>query len=46
MVTADSPDERAASAFFLAVASRGNTRSVTIRAFDADEMASIIEKAG
>jgi uncharacterized protein with GYD domain len=46
VVTADFPDEQAASAFFLAVGSRGNTRSVTMRAFDADEMRSIIDKAG
>jgi uncharacterized protein with GYD domain len=46
VVTVDFPDEEAASAFWLKVGSRGNTRSVTMRAFDADEMRSIIGKAG
>ena len=46
VVTVDFPDEQTASAFWLAIGSGGNTRSVTMRAFDDEEMRNIITKAG
>jgi uncharacterized protein with GYD domain len=41
---ADFPDEETATAFALRLGSRGNVRTTTLRAFDIDEMRSIIGK--
>ena len=38
------PDDETATAFNLKLASAGNVRTTTMRAFDADEMTSIIGK--
>jgi len=40
----EAPDDEAASAFALALGSQGNLRSMTLRAFSADEVKGIIEK--
>lgn len=40
----EAADEESAAAAMLAVASEGNVRSVTLRAFDRDEMARVIAK--
>lgn len=42
----EAPDEESASAFFLDVGSRGVVRTTTLRAYDREEMSSIIEKLG
>ena len=42
----DAPDDESASAFALALASQGNLRSQTLRAFSADEMKGIVAKVG
>jgi uncharacterized protein with GYD domain len=42
----EAPDDESASAFVLALGSQGNLRGMTLRAFSADEMKGIIEKAG
>ena len=42
----DFPDEEAAVAALLQVGSLGNVRSNTLRAFDAEQMASIIRRTG
>ena len=39
------PDDHAATAFLLRLASLGNIRTQTMRAFDAQEMKGIIDKA-
>ena len=39
------PDDETATAFSLKLGAAGNVRTTTPRAFDADEMAKIIEKA-
>ena len=46
VVIAEAPDEESMTAAMLALTSRGTTRSTTLRAFDAEEMAGIIQKAG
>ena len=43
---ADFPDDEAGVAALLRVGSAGNIRSKTLRAFDSDEMAGIIGRAG
>jgi uncharacterized protein with GYD domain len=43
---ADFPDDETAVAALLQVGSAGNVRSNTLRAFNADEMAGIIRRAG
>lgn len=43
---ADFPDEEAGVAALLRVGSLGNIRSNTLRAFDASEMAGIIDRTG
>ena len=40
------PDEETGTAINLALASTGNIRTLTMRAFDEDEMAAIIAKMG
>jgi uncharacterized protein with GYD domain len=44
--TFEAPDEESMSAFLLELGSLGNVRSTTMRAFDREEMASIIGRAG
>ena len=41
----EAADEETATASLLAVAAEGNIRSTTLRAFNRDEMARVIEKA-
>ncbi len=42
----EAPDEESMSAFLLELGSLGNVRSTTMRAFDREEMASIIGSSG
>jgi uncharacterized protein with GYD domain len=42
---ADFPDDESATAFLLKVGSLGNVRTTTLRAFNRDEMARVLEKA-
>jgi uncharacterized protein with GYD domain len=42
----EAPDDEALAAGLLAVAGQGNIRTTTLRAFSADEMRSVISKAG
>jgi uncharacterized protein with GYD domain len=42
--TADAPDDETITAFALSMASLGNIRTQTLRAFSADEMRKILEK--
>jgi uncharacterized protein with GYD domain len=42
----DAPDDEALAAGLLAVAGAGNIRTTTLRAFNADEMRSVIGKVG
>jgi uncharacterized protein with GYD domain len=42
----DAPDDETATAALLAVGGQGNIRTATMRAFSADEMKSVIAKAG
>jgi uncharacterized protein with GYD domain len=42
----EAPDEQSAAAFLLDVGSRGVVRTTTLRAYDREEMSSIIEKLG
>jgi uncharacterized protein with GYD domain len=42
----DAPDEQSLSAFLLELGSLGNVRSTTLRAYDREEMESIIERLG
>jgi uncharacterized protein with GYD domain len=46
MAIVEAPDEESATAALLRLGSAGNIRTTTMRAFDADEMARILEKAG
>jgi uncharacterized protein with GYD domain len=46
VVIADFPDDETATSFLLGLGSLGNVRSTTMRAFNRDEMARILEKAG
>jgi uncharacterized protein with GYD domain len=41
----EAPDDESATAFALTLASQGNVRTTTMRAFDAGEMKAIIAKA-
>jgi uncharacterized protein with GYD domain len=41
----EAPDDAAVTAALLSVAGQGNIRTTTLRAFDASEMRSVIEKA-
>ena len=41
----EAPDDESATAFALTLASQGNVRTTTMRAFDAGEMRAIIAKA-
>ncbi len=42
----DAPDDEALAAALLTLGSQGNLRTTTLRAFSADEMRSVITKAG
>lgn len=42
----DAPDDEALAAALLKLASLGNVRTTTLRAFSADEMRAVIAKAG
>ena len=42
----EAPDVESLSAFLLELASAGNIRSITMRAFDRDEISSILERVG
>jgi uncharacterized protein with GYD domain len=42
----EAPDDESATAFALSLGSQGRVRTTTMRAFNADEMRSIIAKAG
>jgi uncharacterized protein with GYD domain len=44
VTVAEFPDDETATAFLLALSSRGNLRTTTLRAFGADEMGRIIGK--
>ncbi len=46
VTVAEFPDDQAATAFLLSVGSGGNIRSTTLRAFNRDEVAQILAKAG
>ena len=46
VAVSEAPDDESATAFALALASQGNVRTTTMRAFNANEMKSIIAKAG
>jgi uncharacterized protein with GYD domain len=41
----EAPDEETATAALLAVAAQGNIRTTTLRAFNSEEMARIVDKA-
>jgi uncharacterized protein with GYD domain len=42
----EAPDDESATAFLLEAGSAGNIRTTTLRAFDREEMARIIERLG
>ena len=42
----EAPDDESATAFLLEAASLGNVRSTTLRAYDREEMSSILERLG
>jgi uncharacterized protein with GYD domain len=42
----EAPDDESATAFSLTLASAGNVRTTTLRAFSGDEMRAVIAKAG
>ncbi len=42
----EAPDDESATAALLSVAAQGNIRSTTLRAFSADEMRGVIQRAG
>jgi uncharacterized protein with GYD domain len=42
----EAPDDESAAAFLLDIGSRGVVRTTTLRAYDREEMSSIIEKLG
>jgi uncharacterized protein with GYD domain len=44
MAVVDSPDEKTATALALALASKGDVRTQTMRAFNEDEMSEILSK--
>jgi uncharacterized protein with GYD domain len=46
VAVSEAPDDESATAFALALASQGNVRTTTLRAFDADEMRGIIAMTG
>ncbi len=41
----EAPDDETVMAFLLAVGSQGNTRTTTLRAMNADEFQSVVDKA-
>jgi uncharacterized protein with GYD domain len=43
---AEAPDEQSITAFFLELASAGNLRTTTLRAYDRGEMSGILERLG
>jgi len=46
VAVSEAPDDESATAFALTLASQGNVRTTTMRAFSGDEMRGIIAKAG
>jgi len=46
ITVAEFPDDESATAFLLALSSRGSVRTTTLRAYGADEMTRIIGKVG
>jgi uncharacterized protein with GYD domain len=46
VAVSEAPDDETATAFALALASQGNVRTTTLRAFSGDEMRGVIAKAG
>ena len=46
VATLDAPDDESATAFALAVASKGNVRMQTLRAFTKDELGGILDRLG
>ncbi len=46
VAVSEAPDDETATAFALALASQGNVRTTTMRAFSGDEMRGIIAKTG
>jgi uncharacterized protein with GYD domain len=42
----EAPDDESATAFFLEVGSRGNVRTTTLRAYDREQMSSILGRLG
>lgn len=46
VTVAEFPDDATATAFLLAIGSRGNIRTTTLRAFGAEDMSQIIAKVG
>ncbi|MDP8900048.1 MAG: GYD domain-containing protein [Actinomycetota bacterium] len=46
VATFEAPDDESASALLLELGSAGNFRTVTLRAYDSEEMSSIIERLG
>jgi uncharacterized protein with GYD domain len=46
VLVSEFPDDETATAFALAVSSRGSARTTSMRAFDIDEVRSIIGKVG
>ena len=46
VVVLEAPDEESVTAFLLEVGSLGNVRTTTLRAYDREEMSSILERLG
>ena len=46
VVVLEAPDEESATAMLLELASEGNLRTTTLRAYDHDEMSRIIDRLG
>lgn len=46
VAVSEAPDDESATAFALTLGSQGNIRTLTLRAFTADEMRGIIAKTG
>jgi len=46
VVIAEAPDEESITAFLLELASAGNLRTTTLRAYDREEMSGIIQRLG
>jgi uncharacterized protein with GYD domain len=46
VIILEAPDDESASAFVLEVTAAGNLRTATLRAFDHDQMQSIIQRVG